>query len=612
MFPFDKKAFAALQNGGAIAMNLELPAGPQYNQKSQELPSAAWAAEGSVPVIYGMNGSSNENLLPSLRELNAEMACLRQNTAEIQAIVNYAQVTKKMDLLRHGLEREEEISNIAQGIQWKQPVLPLVSGLEEHCDLDAVPRSLVKCAEAFSGQTGMSFACSMLGLIVCLSMATQGRNRVDVGEWKEACVDFGIISSQSGNRKTNAAESFKRPFDIFLSELMHTYVNEHSANNNEAKIINTAVQYAKNDVARRLGKEISKNMHDLEAIKESVKKYRPSIDNIESLKINIIKNPQIFFDKASRAQLLYKAQDMAGCVCILRDEAGTLLGVLSRDPDMDFALNAHTMTQISYSTASHGDVNIPDPAMPMLHLIQHTKLLKFQEKVDPHGDGGNGLLPRFIIAFDTECSSSYQMAHAGNYEMYNKIYENKIISLLKTYYTQNINKTIYDIAMKIDAIRLCKEFIIENHQLIKSGKYSSMESFLNKSHGQAIRFAWDIHAWNHERPHEHPITFQEVLGGIQLMKLYIQHAEFFYVSKKIQAYNYAKEILSKILNSELPDWKKRFDSRFVQQQINGLKKSQELTLASLKILAQHDIIGISERSGKSAICVVNNSIFKLR
>lgn len=59
-----------------------------------------------------------------------------------------------------------------------------------------------------------------------------------------------------------------------------------------------------------------------------------------------------------------------------------------------------------------------------------------------------------------------------------------------------------------EALTLIHSFEEEVRNEVASGMPETAGLWLRKAHGQAVRFAWDIHAWNSDQPQPCPVHIE--------------------------------------------------------------------------------------------------------
>lgn len=150
----------------------------------------------------------------------------------------------------------------------------------------------------------------------------------------------------------------------------------------------------------------------------------------------------------------------------------------------------------------------------------------------------------------------------------------------------------YQVGVTPEALTLIHSFEEEVRNEVISSMPEAAEPWLRKAHGQAVRFAWDIHAWNSDQPHLCSITEEEMRQGIDLVRANFPHVKYAYDPCGLVAYSVAQKILESLYR--ITDrWEQDkliddgIDSTTIQQRIGV--KSKEVNNA-LQLLDRHNYL----------------------
>ncbi len=173
-------------------------------------------------------------------------------------------------------------------------------------------------------------------------------------------------------------------------------------------------------------------------------------------------------------------------------------------------------------------------------------------------------------------------------------YNRKITKLLGLFHTQDKNAQRFQVGVTPEALQLIKQFEDKIRWDVLPQMPEAAQPCLLKAHGQAVRFAWDIHAWNHDYPHLYPITEAEMQQGIDLIYASFPHIRYAYDPCGLTAFGTAKKILESL--KKITDrWEQDklledgIDSTTIQQRIGV--KSKEVNNA-LQLLDKRNYLAV--------------------
>ena len=173
-------------------------------------------------------------------------------------------------------------------------------------------------------------------------------------------------------------------------------------------------------------------------------------------------------------------------------------------------------------------------------------------------------------------------------------YNRKITKLLGLFHTPDKNAQRFQVGVPPEALQLIKRFEDDIRWDILPKMPEAARPCLLKAHGQAVRFAWDIHAWSHDDPHLHLITEAEMQLGIDLVRASFQHIRYAYDPCGLTAFSTAQKILQSLKNI-VDSWEQDkilddgIDSTTIQQRIGV--KSKEVNNA-LQLLDEHNYLAV--------------------
>ena len=178
------------------------------------------------------------------------------------------------------------------------------------------------------------------------------------------------------------------------------------------------------------------------------------------------------------------------------------------------------------------------------------------------------------------------------------------------FHTQDRGAKRHQVSVADGALSLIRSFEEEVRCDVIPYMPEAAEPCLRKAHGQAARFAWDIHAWNNDQPHLYPINYEEMRQGINLVRVTFPHIGYAYDPCGLVACSTAQKILESLYR--ITDrWEQGkliddgIDSTTIQQRI-GIK-SKDVNNA-LRFLARHNYLAVYDDASNNHCCPAKHPI----
>ena len=440
----------------------------------------------------------------------------------------------------------------------------------------------------------VGIVCALLGTA---SIGTQGRVIVKLHEnWKEPAIDMHVQVAPSGCNKTALNRILRNPIDKY-SEYKNRLRNENILRTKEKTriTIKTAEKSAMQIVKSKIKDLCSNGETMLEIGIDNIEsELNQAIDHATNISLRLKKNIEydqsnviLLIDDATPYKTAMLLQDQGECLGVITAEGSILKSsIISSKGAPKLFLHAHTQEPYVYP---HGNIQLLHPSLPMINFVQPNIA---KELYTDKNTEGQGVTERFV----PYCHSTSRNIESDDIVPDNAfdIYKLKIIKLLELYHTQNRHAKKYFVSVNPDALALVIKFQQEIKDEIIPSMPKEAESCLLKAHGQAVRFAWDIHAWNYDEPHKFEITLTEMQQAIEIVRNIFNHIYYFYDPCGLQAYSAALKIIETILR--ISDNNEKWfilnegqNSTWIQQRI-GLK-SKEANNA-LRLLENHNYLAI--------------------
>lgn len=490
----------------------------------------------------------------------------------------------------------------------RHSIMPLELPIFRTCSFQSIPQSICDTADYISNITGLDRLGIALSILGAVSIATWGRVSIFLNDgWSEPAVDMLIQIANSGTRKSSLASYLRAPFGQFCSKANDGY--EH-----RAKHIKEKVRLSKKIAERRAEKKFAAvfdatghigQQEEIEALTRAIADATEFNQNLLQKAGEIHAPVQLLVDKATSFQLasvLYEQGECQGCITA----EGSMINskLISDSEAATLFLQGHTQEPYIYENAKKR-VKLEHPALPMVNLVQPVVASRFY---------GNealneiGVAARMVPYFHSNSAPDSLYASTGEpFAAYNK----KILQLLEIFYTQDRNAPRYQVRVTSEALKLIYNFVEEIRYDVTPNMPEVAKPCLLKAHGQAIRFAWDIHAWNHELPHTVPITDQEMKQAIELVRDAFKHIRYAYDPCGLQAYLHAQKILTS-LNNITDCWEQDklinegIDSSTIQRRTSITAKH---TNNALRLLDRHNYLVVYDNATQNLNVMLHPDFF---
>lgn len=509
---------------------------------------------------------------------------IREDTQNKNAISNNYDATKKINEIISENNKAIALQYLRNQLLYEQ-IIPLDS-VNFKCTLnwDAIPRTLNDTCEILEQAYRIDKIGILIAILGCLSIATRGRLVVRLNEqWTEPLIDYILLASESGTRKSSLIQALKHPFDDFINE--HTLDIE---NFSKQEIKNRIIDRAKSKLISKATTNLLEGINtqgtpkNIDAILEH--DSTPIMLLNERKKALAIK-PTIFAGTISKQKLALTLSEQGECVSWLEAEGTFFESSLKKDDShLDLLLKGHSMDAYDDYYAGRKRLSLKKPALPMVHFVQN-RIIRILFKNNKYNE--LGLNARFSPYFCKQFNSQENDHNVINTKK-PTLFRDKIKQLLNMYYTQSNNRHIHELLTSSEGFTLAKKFEQKTAYALNNAENQYMKPYLRKAHGQAIRFAGDLHLWNQKTPHESIITTDEIHGGIAIMNIMYHHARFAFDPGGLQGYHDAQTILNFIRRNFQHATLEEFSSREIQQNIRGIDKDR--ANIALNILEKHNYV----------------------
>lgn len=472
--------------------------------------------------------------------------------------------TKIINIINKHNEAQKKYSNIQDDNYWKEiittrqielnhrePYIFLPNNqIRVEQEENPFPPLLYTLANSIAQVFGMEDEAALFALLHFFTIAVHGRVHIQLDNtWSETMESYGVIIRRSGGRKTEFLRQLKLPFIELQSELRKEWLLE----GHDERVFKDMKR-----IQRHFSTEIQKKylsftnydeiMHQniiggiLNNIeKELLDMYLQTDKNIHSTQ----PAPTLFLTEATPKALLIDMFHNGGYIASVNSE-NTFFKKSFLDKITSYLLAAHDGEYIDDRTKTAGSYVIDSPGISMLHMIQpHIASMFYGNSIYSDIGLSQRCIPFFSLEyFEPNVNIQRQMQELLTFE-----YAPRIQALVKRYFSQDINAPKFKLQIDKDAYNLIKEYEYNNLSIARENSFSPYESYIRKSHGQAIRYAAAIHAFIHakEAMHEIPLSYDDVFCGISLMKILSKHAYYAFDTSGLQSHENAVNIVKALL-----------------------------------------------------------------
>ena len=442
--------------------------------------------------------------------------------------------TKIINIINKHNEAQKKYSNIQDDNYWKEIITTKQIELNQREPYIFLPNNQIRVeqeenpfppllytlANSIAQVFGMEDEAALFALLHFFTIAVHGRVHIQLDNtWSETMESYGVIIRRSGGRKTEFLRQLKLPFIELQSELRKEWLLE----GHDERVFKDMKR-----IQRHFSTEIQKKylsftnydeiMHQniiggiLNNIeKELLDMYLQTDKNIHSTQ----PAPTLFLTEATPKALLIDMFHNGGYIASVNSE-NTFFKKSFLDKITSYLLAAHDGEYIDDRTKTAGSYVIDSPGISMLHMIQpHIASMFYGNSIYSDIGLSQRCIPFFSLEyFEPNVNMQRQMQELLTFE-----YAPRIQALVKRYFSQDINAQKFKLQIDKDAYNLIKEYEYNNLSIARENSFSPFESYIRKSHGQAIRYAAAIHAFIHakEAMHEIPLSYDDVFCGISLM-----------------------------------------------------------------------------------------------
>lgn len=171
---------------------------------------------------------------------------------------------------------------------------------EQRRPFEELPPNIVDFAAYLSDSVGFCYNSILYAVLGCFSAATRGRFFIQLNDvWSEALVDYTVVLSGSGTRKSALMDILRRPFQNFESLIQNNYKENCFQERSKQKLIRKTNQKRLEMDAREIAKEMTFGVSEQEIL-EKIDSYSQRLASIEQLEdIICLKMPELFVGNAT-------------------------------------------------------------------------------------------------------------------------------------------------------------------------------------------------------------------------------------------------------------------------------------------------------------------------
>ena len=526
------------------------------------------------------------------------MQSLQAETRIMNNVTGYVAAKEKMEALSNRYQEQQQLHWLRQSLSCEQ-IRPLdhsrgqISGFS----FEGVPSDLIDLVRDLAYVTGWPVQELFLMLLAAINAALRGRFRVQIDPtWTEPLLLFVGCYAASGGRKSQVLDLLTGPLKAFEADLQMQYRQEHPSRQLEQRLC----KQAQDQRLRQYVKEFA-TIPDSElsgCIAEATKQLAAI-----GQETTLPSFPGIFGDSYTDLGLVRLMEQNAGGLAIMLTECRQFMNQMS-DPkfNLDVVLKGHTMESHTHKSARGEAIHLQNPFLSILLVTQPDIAVQLYAKEKLVA---SGLAARFLPCF-LPCTCQAEVLYPGIGFDFDKRYNNKIMSMLRRYYTQDGNRGVHTIGVTHEARAVLKKFEQEMADLMCRSDSLPHASFLRKVHGTAARIAGILHCFRHDEPETVKIAHQDAQTAVCIARSTIPAAAYSFAPNGLRAMEDARKI---------SDWVKRHnvvedDARKVSQQCSI--RSMDRVNNALDLLEQHNHIRQLLRKSGGRVFVVHPGLCSQR
>lgn len=408
---------------------------------------------------------------------------------------------------------------------------PLTPKRQPHNFITQLPDNFLETAQAIADSPELAAEGCCLALAAIVSAATWGRIDVQLdSSWVEPCVDQVIEFGPSGTRKSAGIAKLIEPIMNYQTRLESEHKYKAVKQENRHRVLKKIMTAHDNSAMKLLH---SCTPEEVTEILDACEQFHSSVEGLAPKPLVV---PSLLLSSTTEFGLMQRLYEQGECQAVVTAEGGMLLDLFSHAGDL--VLKTHTKEAHSYRTG-RGSYELKKPAMPMCCFPQLEVANKLYGNDSLRNRGGTAR----IIPFFHFPSESVMLVRPSVSIL--QAYNEKILSLLELFFTQDANAKRCTLHVEPAALDEIKKFEAEIRGLTLPD--NEITPWLRKLHGQAVRFACDIHVWNNDDPRHSPISATEMLQGIELARIAMPHAFFAFSPIGLRAYLDAQKIVKSLL-----------------------------------------------------------------
>lgn len=338
-----------------------------------------------------------------------------------------------------------------------------------------------------------------------------GRCTIVNGDHHEASVLHTAVFANSGQRKSTVNERLCAP----VMDLQKKLKGECQP------VMGMVSKRLINSLPHKHAKDIIKdiNFDDRNSVLNAIEKANKADQFYNNLNINANNPPNILITNVTPYQLAQLMQENGEMQILASAEPDGLENLIFRK-NAELVLKSYGQEPYLYSSARKR-IELQHPTLNVAILGQLSSAVKLYSSPLLNSRGNTArILPSVNLGQQPKVYSTLR----GNED---ELYRRKITRLYEQFYTQNSDVERYCVTVEKAGGELIRDFRLEldawGHGV------ASLQPWVAKLHGQALRLALAIHAWrNVDDPCGSPITKDEVEQGIFIAKCTINSAWYLY------------------------------------------------------------------------------------
>lgn len=414
-------------------------------------------------------------------------------------------------------------------------------------------RDLVEFVQALASAASWEPEPCLIDVLAHLMASSRGRLLVYLNpSWLEPATIFSLNVAASGSKKSMVIGHLKKPFVDYGFDLLNERQSKIGATQRQNKSLATARGNYRRKAIKAIVNHCSDGLTlDHETLASKLAELDQELEKLDGFHKDERGLPRIIVDHITTKRLA-KVLSENGEAVLISGAEDEIIERMAYDKRIEKGLwlKGHTGEQFICENMNNMHIALNNPIITLVYAVQPEIARRIYTK---DSMASIGLTPRLVPFFIApQAPAGFGPSNSGIIAGFDG-YCGKIQHNLNRYYTQKPCRDISHIQVAPQAYLAVKNLETQMAGLISS--HSSLSegfvAYLRKLHGLAVRFAVGFHLWRYPEPEKHYLSHLDMLCGIELAKVTVDHALFAFHPCGLGAYEDAKRVLHWMLKTDV-------------------------------------------------------------